>query len=443
MAQSVRLQLWWTVVLFSVHRFSVGQLVDVNATVDNRVGPVPKVTTPAGTVWKRPRIEYDRDLVIELVEAAEYPIEKHVLTTKDGYILKLHRIPDPHQFPEEYADPTPSHDDTLLRFGPTKAFRGVVLLVPGAFSTAADFVVTGPENGLAYVLADAGYDVWMANVRGSRFARKNVQLTVAQSEFWDFSFHEIGTIDIAAIIDYVLLETNAQRIFYIGHNQGMTALFTLLSAKPRYNRKLHHAVGLASIAYLGTTDNRVLRRAAELTDRIYATLRSLNVHEIKPTPDIIRLLSGAVCSGETNDMCAVALRGLLGTTVDRSRALLPVIVDDLWCSISTRQLIHFGQLMQTRKFQQFDYRNNMLNTKKYGQAKPPEYNLSRVMVPVSLFHGTKDFITSSKDAMRLKNELRNVKNFIEIPNMNHLDFVYSNQLYGQVTSRIIEIFKQQ
>lgn len=45
--------------------------------------------------------------------------------------------------------------------------------------------------------------------------------------------------------------------------------------------------------------------------------------------------------------------------------------------------------------------------------------------------------------MRLKNELRNVKNFIEIPNMNHLDFVYSNQLYGQVTSRIIEIFKQQ
>lgn len=163
------------------------------------------------------------------------------------------------------------------------------------------------------------------------------------------SFHEIGTIDIAAIIDYVLLETNAQRIFYIGHNQGMTALFTLLSAKPRYNRKLHHAVGLASIAYLGTTDNRVLRRAAELTDRIYATLRSLNVHEIKPTPDIIRLLSGAVCSGETNDMCAVALRGLLGTTVDRSRALLPVIVDDLWCSISTRQLIHFGQLMQTSR----------------------------------------------------------------------------------------------
>uniref|UniRef100_A0A2M4CEF9 Putative secreted protein n=1 Tax=Anopheles marajoara TaxID=58244 RepID=A0A2M4CEF9_9DIPT len=67
MAQSVRLQLCWTVVLFSVHRFSEGQqLVDIkNTTVDNRVGPVPMVpvTTPA-TVWKRPRIEYDRDLVV-------------------------------------------------------------------------------------------------------------------------------------------------------------------------------------------------------------------------------------------------------------------------------------------------------------------------------------------------------------------------------------------
>lgn len=76
--------------------------------------------------------------------------------------------------------------DGLLRFGPAKTFRGTVLLMPGLFSTAADFVVTGPENGLAFVLADAGYDVWLANVRGSRFSRKNIKLSVADSEFWDF-----------------------------------------------------------------------------------------------------------------------------------------------------------------------------------------------------------------------------------------------------------------
>uniref|UniRef100_A0A182NPN3 Lipase n=1 Tax=Anopheles dirus TaxID=7168 RepID=A0A182NPN3_9DIPT len=401
-------------------------------------------TTPAA-VWRRPPIEYDRDLVIELIEAADYPIEKHVLTTSDGYILKLHRIPDPHQFESNEQGTTKdpdAPDDELLRFGPSKLFRGTVLLVPGVFSTAADFVVTGPENGLAFVLADAGYDVWLANVRGSRFSRKNVHKSVADSEFWDFSFHEIGTIDLAAIIDYVMRETNAPKIFFVGHNQGMTDLFVLLSSKPRYNRKIYHAVGLASIAYLGTTENRAVQRAAQLTDRLYATLIALNIHELKPSPDIVRLLSGTVCSGDTNELCAEMLRGFFGSTVDRSRNLLPNIVDDLLTSVSTRQIIHLGQLMQTKRFQQFDYRNYVTNTQKYGQAKPPEYNLSRVLLPVSLFHGTRDFITSTKDARRLKEELRNVKNFLEIPDMNHIDFVYSDKLYGRVNSKIIDIFNQ-
>ncbi|KFB37048.1 AGAP011718-PA-like protein [Anopheles sinensis] len=414
-----------------------GTLVDKVETM----APPRTPPTPA-TPWKRPPIVYDRDLVIELVEAAEYPIEKHVLTTPDGYILKLHRIPDPLQF-EDTTTPTASDQDSeLLRFGPKNRFRGAVLLVPGLFSTAADFVVTGPENGLAFVLADAGYDVWMANVRGSRFARKNVRLNVAQSEFWDFSFHEIGTIDIAAIVDYILRETNQPKVFYVGHNQGMSDLLALLASKPRYNRKIHHAIGLAPVAFLGTTENRVIRRAAELTDRLYATLRSMNVNEIKPSPDFVRLLSGTVCSGETNELCAEMLRGFLGSTVDRSRNLLPIIVDDLLSSISTRQLIHFGQLMQTRKFQQFDHKNHMINMQRYGQGKPPEYNLSRVRLPVSLFYGTRDFVTSIKDAYKLKDELKNVKHFIEVPGMNHIDFVYSDKLYGLVNRKIIEIFNE-
>ncbi|XP_053668622.1 lipase 3-like [Anopheles marshallii] len=405
---------------------------------------IAATTTPA-TVWKRPPIEYDRDLVIELIEAADYPIEKHVLTTSDGYILKLHRIPDPLQFrsAEQGADTNDTDDpDEQLRFGPNKTFRGTVLLVPGLFSTAADFVVTGPENALAFVLADAGYDVWLANVRGSRFSRKNTKLSVADSEFWDFSFHEIGTIDLPAIIDYIVRETNAQKLFYVGHNQGMTDLFVLLSSKPRYNRKIHHAIGLASIAYLGTTENRVVRRAAELTDKLYATLRALNIHELRPSPDIVRLLSGTVCASDMSELCREMLRGFFSTTADRSRNLLPSIVDDLLTSVSTRQLIHFGQLMQTKKFQQFDYRNYMLNTQKYGQAKPPEYNLTRVRLAVSLYHGTNDFITSTKDALRLKDELRNVKHFLEVPDLNHIGFVYSDRLYGRVNGKIIDIFNQ-
>lgn len=123
---------------------------------------------------------------IDAIEAADYPAEIHVVTTKDGYILKLHRIPDPAlqkvaDYSAEQLDPSSSNNQL-------DGFRGVVLLMHGLFSTAADFVVTGPENGLSFVLADAGYDVWMGNARGTRFSRKNLNLSPKDAAFWNFRY---------------------------------------------------------------------------------------------------------------------------------------------------------------------------------------------------------------------------------------------------------------
>lgn len=123
-----------------------------------------------------------RKLVLQLdaIEAADYPAEIHVVTTKDGYILKLHRIPDPAL--QKDAD----YSAEQLASSSSNGFRGVVLLMHGLFSSAADFVITGPENGLAFVLADAGYDVWMGNARGTRFSRKNLNISPKDPAFWDF-----------------------------------------------------------------------------------------------------------------------------------------------------------------------------------------------------------------------------------------------------------------
>lgn len=47
----------------------------------------------------------------------------------------------------------------------------------------------------AYLLADAGYDVWLGNPRGTKPSRRHVRLKPTgwwQKEFWSYSLHELG-----------------------------------------------------------------------------------------------------------------------------------------------------------------------------------------------------------------------------------------------------------
>lgn len=117
----------------------------------------------------------------------------------------------------------------------------------------------------------------MGNARGTRNSRRHVKLNpnsrYDRGEFFDFSWEEIGSIDVANMIDYVLLHTNNTKLNYIGHSQGGTAFLVLNSMRPEYNEKIVSGHLLAGVGYKEHFPHAFLRTLAMFTSTIYVSGR--------------------------------------------------------------------------------------------------------------------------------------------------------------------------
>lgn len=105
----------------------------------------------------------------ELIQYYGYPVETHEVVTEDGYILTVHRIPH-----------------GLENAGDTN--KPVALLMPGLLCSGAFYLVSGERASLGYWLAQRGYDVWIANYRGTTYSRRHLTLDPDndKSSFWDY-----------------------------------------------------------------------------------------------------------------------------------------------------------------------------------------------------------------------------------------------------------------
>ena len=94
--------------------------------------------------------------------------------------------------------------------------RPAVYLVHGVLDSSFTWLHNAADESLAYLLADAGFDVWLGNMRGNSFSREHSTLRPKSSArdlraFWDFSIDEIALYDLPACIYYILQTTgNAQ-----------------------------------------------------------------------------------------------------------------------------------------------------------------------------------------------------------------------------------------
>ena len=133
-----------------------------------------------------------------------------------------------------------------------------VLLQHGIADNAFCFVVHHHQEAPAFVLAREGYDVWLANGRGTLPSRNHTRfdadsrITKQREAYWDWSWPELGDYDNPAFVDLVREVSGQAKITYIGHGQGATQMFHSLTSKKQlwYKDRLDLFVALAPVTQL-------------------------------------------------------------------------------------------------------------------------------------------------------------------------------------------------
>merc|ERR1712002_78930 len=177
-----------------------------------------------------------------------YPVETHKVVTEDGYILSMHRIP--------YG-----------KDGNTGMKRRPLLLQHGLLCSSEDWVISPEGKALAFLLSDAGYDVWLGNYRGNFYSKAHTTFDVNGEEFWKFSWDEMGKYDLPAFWDHILQATGEEQLFHVGYSMGTTGFWVAMNERPEYNQKIRAMFAMAPVA---STDNMKspLRLLAPFTEQV-------------------------------------------------------------------------------------------------------------------------------------------------------------------------------
>ncbi|XP_074029899.1 lipase 3-like [Leptinotarsa decemlineata] len=366
-----------------------------------------------------------RQTLPELVASEGYAVESHYVHTPDGYILNVHRIP---------------------RGKTGKSNKKVIYLQHGILDSSTGWVLLGRDRSLGYILADEGYDVWMGNVRGNVYSRNHTTLNPDKdSQFWQFSWHEMGTIDLPTIIDYVLNQTSADGIYYCGHSQGTTVFYVMASSRPEYNAKIKAHVSLAPIAFMKHVTSPLLKIAAFWDTPLEFLLKLIGMNEFLPAEGFMNMIGENICSeGVGTVLCENTLFGLCGFNPKQmNTSLIPLIMTYTPSGSSTKQFLHYAQLMNSGKFRQYDY-GLFDNKKVYGTFAPPSYDLKKITAPTYLICGKNDWLAEPKDVGRLATEIGNCRGkFLLSDNMfNHLDFLYAMDAPTIVYPKVISLFSR-
>ena len=188
--------------------------------------------------------------------------------------------------------------------------------------------------------------------------------------------------------------------------------------------RLNTFIALAPIVNLENNPSEALQEVSYHWKPVVDLVEGVGVYELRDPKTEKRLTK--ICQMQLlDDVCSL---------IDTWFSKMPPYEDQTsWDLVSTlpqssasiKQLIHYGQIIKTGVFKQYDYGSDEDNIAHYGNSTVPELNLDNISheVPIAIFVGVQDNMADPLDVAWLRNKLGDkVVKYVELDQFDHQSF---------------------
>lgn len=360
--------------------------------------------------------------IVDIVHAHGYKVHEHVVQTKDGYLLSIHRI--------------------LPKSGKPQDAARVVYMHHGLLTNSELFLL-GETTGkcLPFLLVDRGYDVWLGNNRGNKYSRKHLILSSTEEQFWNYSLDEFAMFDIPNTIDYILNVTHRKSLSYIGFSQGSAQCLAALSLNHDLNGKIEAFIGLSPAMIPQGLNNPVcsflVGSAPGLLYRIFGK------RAILPSVVFWQKMMGPAFYEAVVDRSLIFLFNWKSGNITTSQKKLGY--PHMFSPSSVKSVVHWFQIIDNKRFQMFDeggasgsrlvYLSGTSN--KTNRVAP--FPTQTITTPCLLIYGKSDMLI---DIDRTLQNLSCPIDTIGLDGYEHMDTLWASDVESTVFSPIIQYLEK-
>ncbi|XP_008925309.2 lipase member K [Manacus vitellinus] len=357
--------------------------------------------------------------VSEMVSYWGYPSEEYDVVTEDGYILHLDRIPHGR-----------GNAGCL-------GARPVAFLQHGLLVEGSSWVTNLANNSLGFILADAGYDVWIGNSRGTTWSKRHLLLSPKRDDFWAFSFDEMAKYDLPAMINFIEQKTGQKQLYYIGHSQGTTVAFIAFSTMPQLAQKIKMFLALAPVTTVTFSPSPV-RKLTLFSD--HGLKEIFGSKDFLPHNALSELFLSKFCACSKTCLSFLSMAfGFNWKNTNMSR--VDVYAGHVPAGTSVQNIIHWLQGFQSGALRAFDG-GTIYNSLRYRQEGPPLYDVKDMEVPTAIWSGGVDCLADPRDTALLLPQIKNLVHHKLIPQWNHLDFILGLDATETLYLEMLDIMKK-